>query len=453
MPFEPGRARKLVEELAAQLAADPALGAVIHAILDRCDRDGSSPKQMLLGCGSEQEREAAVRLLSAAAVKPSADRGRAVMRLDLARAAQKLAAEGGPPLESILYAAAGRPPRNLRAEKEALANRAAAAALALAARQAGLAARFLQEAAPSLARAKGELFDLAASHGLDRLCEELRQTASCLHLAETNDRPVRLANFSLRATGSSKGLRPGDGRYERVADALLRYLAPLADWVNAESPPDPASRRRLALEGLQIFRNESAVDVLCYGHLVLEKRGRRLEQVAIHRELGEPARLLLLHLRDVRVAEIRASQVLSVENETTFNDYVDWMRRQGDDQVVLCSHGQANWALVRLLRLLADAAPRVPLVHWGDLDRFGVLILRSLRRRTGLPVDPLWMDPATFQRLSHAGLPLPPGEREEIDALLRQSPAAVGSDLLEAIRRAGVWVEQEAVAERVLTSG
>jgi hypothetical protein len=147
---------------------------------------------------------------------------------------------------------------------------------------------------------------------------------------------------------------------------------------------------------------------------------------------------------------MRASRVVSIENETTFNDYVDWVRAHGDDQIVLCSQGQANWALVGILRLLAEAAPELPIFHWGDLDRFGVLILRSLRCRSGLSVEPLWMDVETFRRAAPGGIPLPPGEREELDFLLRQSPGAICNDLLDAIRQTGRWVEQEAVAEAVL---
>ncbi len=439
-----------VEVLRRQISADPALRAVVNAILDRCDREGTLPKQMLLRCRSGAEREAAVRLLSPAAVKASADDECGTLRLDLARAGQRLQEEDGNALEIVLYQAAGRRPRNLREEKQELARQAAAAALGMAESHSGVAASFLRDAAGQLARGKGELFLMAQQQGLPRLEDELSLTAACLALAEQNERSLRLANFSRQATGSTKGLRPGDGRYERVADALLRHLPELDLWVGAEAPPDSAARRRLAFEALQIFRNETPIDVLCYGHLVLEKRGRRIEEVAAHRELGEPARLLLLHLRNARVAEIRARRVVSIENETTFNDYVDWVRAHGDDQIVLCSQGQANWALVRILRLLAEAAPEVPMLHWGDLDRFGVLILRSLRRRTGLPVEPLWMDAETFHRAAPEGISLPPGEREEIELLLRHSPGAVGSDLLEAIRQAGRWVEQEAVAETVL---
>jgi hypothetical protein len=238
-----------------------------------------------------------------------------------------------------------------------------------------------------------------------------------------------------------------------MADALLRYLPELAQGVAAEGPCEPADRRRLALERLGIFRNETPIDVLCFGHLVLEKRGRRLDAPAVHRELGEPCRLLLLHLRDAQVVEMRAERVVSIENETTFNDYVEWLAESGRDEIVLLSQGQANWAVVRLLRLLAGTAPGLPLAHWGDMDRYGVLILRSLRRRTGLAVEPWRMDLPTFERFKEAGLSLPDGERAEIESLLAASPDEISADLLGAIRDTGRWVEQETVAEELLGGG
>jgi hypothetical protein len=147
---------------------------------------------------------------------------------------------------------------------------------------------------------------------------------------------------------------------------------------------------------------------------------------------------------------MRAERILSIENETTFNDYVEWLRARSRDEIVLLSEGQANWAVVRLVSLLAAAAPDVPIVHWGDLDRFGVLILRSLRQRTGLPIQPWLMDAPTFERFAHLGLPLPDGELEEIDSLLAKASPEVGADLIGAIRDAKRWVEQETVAEEVL---
>jgi hypothetical protein len=372
---------------------------------------------MTLRCRSVEERDAAVRLLSVAAVDHTRD-GDLTVKLDLARADARLREEGTPGLLHILHAATGRTARNLRAETAALGKGAARTALALADRHAGAAAGFLCAAAAALEACRGELFELARSAGLDRLSAELDVLARCIEMAERNERPLRFANFARRATGSTKGLRAGDWRYICLADALLRHVPGLADRVSSEGPLEVANRRRLALECVNIFRNETPIDVLCYGHLVLEKQGRRLDAAAAHRELGEPARLLLLHLRGARVAEIRAERVISIENETTFNDYVEWLRASGRNEMVLLSEGQANWAVVRLLRLVAEAAPSLALAHWGDLDRFGVLILRSLRRRTGLRIEPQWMDARTFERCRDASIPLPEGELEEIDRLL-----------------------------------
>ncbi len=437
-----------------RLAGDGAWRALVAAILDRTDRRGALPKRLTLRCAAPEEHEAAVGLLSAAAVR-LVDAGGAAMRLDLARADAALRAAGWPGLAEVLYAATGRAPHDLHAEASALGARAAATALALAGRGCrpdGAAAAFLHAQAERLASARGELFEMARREGLPRLESELELLARSLELAEHNDQPVRLANFARRATGSTKGLRAGDWRYVRLADALLRHLPGLAEGVAAEGLHEPADRRRLALERLGIFRNETPIDVLCFGHLVLEKSGRTFAEAALHRELGEPCRLLLLHLRGARIAELRAERVVSIENETTFNDYVEWLGARGrvGDEIVLLSEGQANWAVVRLLRLLAAAAPGLPMAHWGDLDRYGVLILRSLRRRSGLPVEPWRMDPATFERFVDRGLPLAAGEAEEIESLLAASPGEAAGDLLHAIHGAGRWVEQETVAEEVL---
>ena len=423
---------------------------VVAAILDRCDRRGALPKAMVLHCRSREEHEAAERLLAVVAVRPIGG-GRSAVRLDLARADARLRAEGWPGLSEVLYEVTRRIPRNLRAETVELRERAAGLARALADHRAGAAGAFLRAQAQRLAAGSGELFELAAGPaGSERLEKELEITARSIELAEQNRQPVRLANFSRRATDSTKGLRAGDRRYSRVADALLEHLPGLGDRVAAEGPRDPSERRRLALECLGIFRNETPIDVLCHGHCILEKRGRRLDAPAVHHELGEPCKLLLEHLRDARVVELHADRVVSIENETTFNDYVEWVRSHGRNEIVLLSEGQANWAVVRLLRMLATAAPALPLVHWGDMDRFGVLILRSLRHRTVLPIMPEWMDVETFERFAAAGLPLPECEREEIESVLSASPDALGGDLLGAIRDAGRWIEQETVAEEVL---
>jgi len=436
-------------DLRDRMSGDRDLRAVVLALLDKCDRNGNLPAKMIYRCERDGERDALIRLLSAKAAKPVSGDDLAV-RLDLENADLALREDGGTSLRELLYTAAGRVPRDIKGEKAILAARASEIVTSMADGASGAARSFLLDAAGRLSRGQGELFRQARENGLDGVTGELQTVARCIAAAEVNEGPVRLANFSRRATGATKGLRAGGARYLMVADALLRFLPGLADRVEAESPRDPSGRRRLALECLGIFRNETPVDVLCFGSFVLEKRGARLDSPAAHRGLGEPVRLMLLHLRDARVSRLRATRIVSIENETTFNDYVDLQKEEGGEEIVLCSQGQANWAVVRLLRLLHEAAPSVPVFHWGDLDRSGILILRSLGHRSGVPVQPLHMDRETFLRFSPEGLPLPPGEMEEIERLLKKPKGNVGEDLLAVIRDAGKWVEQETVADAVL---
>lgn len=431
------------------MARDRDLRSVVSALLDRCDRTGSLPGRMVYRCSDDGEKDVLVRLLSAGAVRPVAG-DRMAVRLDLEKAGRALREDGGPPLRDLLYEAAERIPRNLKGEKAALAARAGETAISQADASEGAARAFLLDAADRLSGGKGDLFRQAWENGIEGMIRELEVVARCIAAAEGNQGPARLANFSRRATGSTKGIRAGDARYILVADALLRFVPGLSDCVEAESPQDPSERRRLAFECRGIFRNETPVDVLSFGSFVLEKRGARLDAPAAHRALGEPVRLMLLHLREARAARVQASRIVSIENETTFNDYVDRIREDGGEEIVLCSQGQANWAVVRLLRILHEAQPTTPVFHWGDLDRSGVLILRSLRRRSGVPVQPLHMAPETLLQFKGQGLPLPPEERKEIEILLDKPGDDIGDALLAAIRDAGVWVEQETVADMVL---
>ncbi len=101
-----------------------------------------------------------------------------------------------------------------------------------------------------------------------------------------------------------------------------------------------------------------------------------------------------------------------------------------------------SFAVVALLSGLAKFG--IPMRHSGDLDRSGVLILRSLRRRSGARLQPLLMDAATHARFEHLGQPLSKEERMRLEQLMRaDDPSAPCRDLLKAVLRSEIWIEQE----------
>ena len=143
------------------------------------------------------------------------------------------------------------------------------------------------------------------------------------------------------------------------------------------------------------------------------------------------------------------------ENLTPYLDYVDALIDRGiRDEIAVCASGQASWAVVRLIELSARHA--LPMRFAGDLDRSGVLILRSLRKRTGARIEPLCMGAATHRRFADRGQPISAREATLLTTMLAADPPdAPCHPLLAELDKTGVWVEQEAFAgdclARVLT--
>jgi hypothetical protein len=424
------------DELHRLLAETPELAGVLGALLDRRERTGRLPTRLTVDA-SPACAAALRRLLSARAVR---DAGPGRVRLDLAGAAG---------LEPLLYRVLARAPRDPAAEERALraaldACFAAAPATTPPAR-AWLAARRTDP---------GELLELARTAGIDAVAHELAVITRCVDAALALDAPLRLANFAARVLGSAKALAPGSERLRRIGEALYLFDPGTRADVDAES--DPASLAQAAFRALEargVRRDEAALAVLCFGPLVYEKAGVRFDHVARHAVLGDPCLLTLAQLRGATIAELPVARVTVIENRTPFLDYVDALtaRPELPRELVVCSDGQAGWAVVTLLRLVARARAGILARHAGDLDRAGVLILRSLARRSGLRLTPHLMDPATLARFAARGQPLRAAERARLEALVAADPAgAPAHDLLAEILARGVWLEQEAFAAEAL---
>jgi hypothetical protein len=235
--------------------------------------------------------------------------------------------------------------------------------------------------------------------------------------------------------------------------AMLQVVSTTAS--KAREPPSIAAARRYALEALGIYKDEVAASVLCFGPLVYRKGSERFDHVARHARLGESSRLIQHQLRDAMLERPAARRVTIFENLTPYLDYVDALIDRGiRDEIAVCASGQASWAVVRLIELSARHA--LPMRFAGDLDRSGVLILRSLRKRTGARIEPLCMGAATHRRFADRGQPISAREATLLTTMLAADPPdAPCHPLLAELDKTGVWVEQEAFAgdclARVLT--
>lgn len=414
----------------------PALRGVLGAILDAREGRGRLPGRLTVDA-DDSAAAALAELLSARAVKRVAgDR----VRVDLARADQVCRDQLGVGLDALLYGALDREPRDPAAEEAAL-RADLARGLAGVDATSDAACRFVAAEAAAAAAGSGDSLGMAREVGVAAAVAEVSLMSRCIDAALVIAEPLRQANFAARVLGDSKALARGD-RLRRLGSALLAHHEPTFEAVHVGSGElSERHARALALEVNGIYRDEAALTVHCFGPLVYRKGSQRFDHVARHAALGEPVPLSLAQLRGAAVDDLPVERALVIENQTPFLDYVD-AGGGGGRELVVFSGGHASWAVVQLLRMVGRAG--IPVAHSGDLDRSGVLIVRSLQARLFTRVDPVAMDVATHARFAERGRALTAAERARLrDLVARDDPSAVGADLLRAILDGGVWIEQE----------
>jgi hypothetical protein len=438
------------DPLSALCAADASLRAALGAMLDRYERRGRWTRHITLPM--RPGLDDALRLaLSGRAIQRVA-RG---LRVDVPRVSEALPdaprdPSGLDPLAARLYAALGRAPHDERTRARARRDEAEGA-LGAALAEAGT--------EPARAWARAELERLAADRselaravcppgGLARLALDVVRV---LDAALGQSTPVRIQTFAAKTVGSSKALRPAGDLFRLASAALYEHDADTRALVLAMGEPvSAAAARRDALEARGIYRDEVAASVLCFGPIVYRKGRERFDHVARHARLGESCRLVQHQLRDAVLERPSARRVTIFENLTPYLEYVDALHAErGATEIVLCASGQASWAVVRMVEMCARHA--LPMRFAGDLDRSGVLILRSLRKRAGARIEPMCMGVPTHRRFASRGQPIAPRELAHLSAMLATDPpTAPCHALLAELARTQRWIEQEAFADECL---
>ncbi len=434
--------------------SEPQLTSALAFMLDRYERRGRWTRTITVP--SAPGLDAVLReALSGAAIKTISrglliDIGRVTEALPSAAAGAVAEPEhtaGLDPLARRLYRALDRQPRD---------DRAAAQGRRLVLEQTLAEALVHARTDASRRWVRAEVASLAA--GSSTLVDQTRDDLRLVHAvvlvidaALANPDPIRIQTFSARVLGSSKALHPASDLFRIAGAALYDHDPETRALVSiAGEPVSIAAARRDALEARGIYKDEVAASVLCFGPLVYRKGSERFDHVARHARLGESSRLIQHQLRDATLERPRARRVTIFENLTPYLDYVDALIDRGmRTDIAVCASGQASWAVVRLVELCARHA--LPMRFAGDLDRSGVLILRSLRKRTGARIEPLCMGVATHRRFADRGQPISSREATLLDAMLAQdSPEAPCHALLAELAKTRVWIEQEAFAGNYL---
>jgi hypothetical protein len=151
-----------------------------------------------------------------------------------------------------------------------------------------------------------------------------------------------------------------------------------------------------------------------------------------HPWVGLPASMV----SSFEILDCRASAVLVIENEKTFEEVV---RRTelSEDVLVVFGGGFLGEAEVALLQQV-----EVPIFAWGDLDPKGIQIVINIGDRVGRPVTPVLMDPVL---LTNSPATKASADNIMLASTLSNDGASELASLAAAIAGRGVTVEQEAL--------
>ncbi|HEY2404711.1 MAG TPA: DUF2399 domain-containing protein [Polyangiaceae bacterium] len=440
----------LQAELEAMVQATPGLGAVLAEILDRVEqRQGRLPARITLRAPNAVS-EALARIFTPRAVRPARAKGPDTVRLEFATIAQDRALERA--LVEALYSAMGRAPRDRLTEDRERRTALERGLLSLECVARGPASlSFLRAQRLALGQGESALVVRAAASDVATALRLVSDVVHCVDALAELKETMRAQTFAARFLGNSKALRPGGELHRWVGEALVSHdprTVSLLDELGAF--PSIAAYRASALEAHGVLFDEAAASVLCFGPIVYRKQGSTFDHVARHAQLGESSRIVVQQLRDATLDPPAVERVTIFENLAPYLDYVDARVGRGlTPEIVVCSAGQANLAVVGLLRRLA--AHGLSARYLGDLDRSGVLILRSLARRTGLRLTPRFMDVDTHRHFVSRGLALSDDEHGRLTALLRVEDTTLeGHGLLREIALTRRWIEQESFSDDVL---
>ncbi|MCA1066038.1 DUF2220 family protein (plasmid) [Rossellomorea sp. AcN35-11] len=107
------------------------------------------------------------------------------------------------------------------------------------------------------------------------------------------------------------------------------------------------------------------------------------------------------YIRHCTIEVLNTTAVVTIENLTSFYEYVDYVKRENLNQLVIYLGGFHNSIrrlfLLKVKNYLLKHHVDIPFYHWGDIDLGGIRIVRHLRDKTGIEIKPLYMSEEVFE--------------------------------------------------------
>ena len=260
--------------------------------------------------------------------------------------------------------------------------------------------------------------------------------AVLLNREETLERvfSMRLFNIQkLRDASAAIGIKSASKLFSSIKPGLVRVLERYGDYTEVlEQARTDTEKAHLILNRHSIVQNMTEVYVKGDGVLIFDNG----DCINTHSE--EPTPLFSNKLEHLIRVEIKATKVITIENETNFEVMTD-----KNAFLIYVSGYHKTGQNVLIQSIHRDNDHIVEWLHFGDLDPWGFDILTNLKKRSGIPFKPWKMGKEEYLDGCYANirLPLTNKDLEKIDFMLAKGSEY--SDMLQLMKSQGYKFEQE----------
>ncbi|MDW7670351.1 MAG: DUF2220 family protein [Bacillota bacterium] len=234
-------------------------------------------------------------------------------------------------------------------------------------------------------------------------------------------------DFSVRLFNDSKA-------FEKISGKVINLLYEYGDFPEKDQ----------ILGNLNLVKNPAYVNFKGAGKITI--KGQTIDLAALSHDIAVSSAML----PDIERVQISGNRVLSIENLTSFHTF----NEQG--VFVLYLGGYHNAIRRQFLKKIREQNPAVEYFHFGDIDAGGFYILKHLRERTGIHIQPYKMDVETLKQYQAYTKKLTANDRSRLMKLLESEFSEVGEvgevggigEVIRYMLENDCKLEQEAVGVR-----
>ena len=272
--------------------------------------------------------------------------------------------------------------------------------------------KFLAEQKTRIAQNKNAEHFMDTAEGLVDFSDILKGVQAVL----SNEEEIFIRDFSVRVYGDSK-------RFEKLQSAILSILTKYGDFDEREN----------VLAEYGIVKTPTYVCVKGNGEITLGSQ--KINLSALHGDIAFSTQ----SLKEIADIEVFGARVVTIENLTSFHDY------KNTDDFVIYLGGFHNSVKRDFIRRVYEQNQQKEYFHFGDIDAGGFYILNHLKKRTGIPFQPMMMDIAALQKYSAQIKPLTQEDKLRLKRMCGQKEFAEFCDILQYMLFNNCKLEQENV--------